>query len=196
MNEGSSSSSAGEVYSSQALFNACDVAVDIESAATYGQYGPRFQTFNQYNQNVDLCEFSQGKPIVIALSAEWCSPCIDIAREVSTGGGATWFPNELMVAIDRGDVVFVDLITAVNKGPVDQIALQSWHQKHPHDKVILLADSNEKLINHIGKGSFPDFVLLDSNYRWQMIRTGGTDMFELLDILNENIRSVGGLGED
>jgi hypothetical protein len=159
--------------------NPCDNAISSEISAQLGQYGPEYSAIDKNGNVVRLCELAGEKPILISLATESCPFCRHLAQEISSGGNSDWFPDELMGRINNDEIVFVEMILSVG-----QSALESWEREYPHDKVTLLADNTGEFNNLIGAGAVPDMLILDQQYRWQLIRTFGHSIEEILGVTN------------
>ena len=129
---------------------------------------PRFVSFDQYGEQVDLYDFAwHGKPIVIDLSAGWCGACQEMAAWLD--GQATNFPvpaglEGIPGLVSSGEVYWVTVYFQDAAGaPADAADVAAWFATFPNPKIPVLADTDEALFDWLWPGSYPNLQVLEDD---------------------------------
>ena len=156
-----------------------------------GDTFPNLIAVDQYGEFVDIYDFAlQGKIIALEFGAAWCSPCNDLALWLSTGDekitSNRWWKKEYSIIkdkVDKGEIIFITILFETErKDNMDYQAVESWHEKYPHDKIPVLADEYKDIHQWMKPTGYPCVNLLDENMKF--INFTGRGLTESFDILS------------
>lgn len=137
-----------------------------------GSVVPRFKGFDQFGEEFDLYDLSiQGKPILLEVGSSTAQSSQDFSAWRShQNDNATrqkWWKNKFSGVrdlIDNEEVLWVHIIHLdENKNSATIETVSSWHERYPHDNIIILADPEAKMKTWIRPTGLPCMVLLDEN---------------------------------
>ena len=154
---------------------------------------PEFILKDQFGEEVNIYDFAgQGKLIIVEFSTSWCKPCRDLADWMSNGNpGVTssrmWKKeyNFIKDLVKQDAVYFINIIMQDDyKTPASLETLEDWFQMYPDDHVLLLADSNEDVLNWVRPTGYPTIILLNDKMETIMFSVRGWhDTFNYLSSL-------------
>lgn len=139
---------------------------DIDTATRRrGEPIPRLVLVDQFGEEVDLYDFynTEGKYIILDLSAMWCPPCQSLAVWMAGDDptGDEYYPG-VREAVERGDLYWVTVLGENVEGQPPSVSdLQVWERDYPNDRIPVLADNDSRdftwfFIN----GGWPSLYLL------------------------------------
>jgi thiol-disulfide isomerase/thioredoxin len=135
-----------------------------------GKIIPRFVGPDQFGDDVELYDFGgQGKLIIVDMSASWCYYCKEMAKWLDYDTNNYYDQNNfgheaIREAVSDGTVTWVTIMGQNNNyGLPTKNTVKSWYKKHPHEKIPVLADLDNDLVNWWGIPGWPAFLLLDEN---------------------------------
>ena len=146
-----------------------------------GSIMPRYRAVDQYGDMVDLYDLAgRGKKIVIDVGTWFCKPCKGMAQYFATGDPmamddyAWWQPAYLPVLdmINQEEIYWVTVLFSRGQ-PVTQDDATRWHDAFPNDKIIVLADTENKLEEFLQVVAMPHVDVLDENMVFEVYEVRG-----------------------
>ena len=141
---------------------------------TTGDYFPDFKGIDQFDEIVDIYDFSnQNKYILIEMAAEWCSPCHVLSNWITFKDEEIythkWWKEEYNIIHDLIHNNEIFFITVMYENEFKENAtyqtVSEWYQNYPDDKIPILADSNKYLHTWLKPAGIPAIILLDQNMK-------------------------------
>jgi hypothetical protein len=137
------------------------------SSSCVGEKLARFKIVDQFGDMVDIYDFyGSGKPILLAISAQWVPPGNGLASWLSGMGDEYGFGEEwpnLKTHIDNGDIRWMTVLQSKEHpdDPADASTAAEWYADYP------LADSpifaSEEVGDHYVRGGWPTVYALDDS---------------------------------
>jgi thiol-disulfide isomerase/thioredoxin len=141
------------------------------STAGLGTMLPRYKAVDQYGDEVDIYDFfGQGKPVVLDIATWFCEPCKSLAEFLSTGDASVmdqwgwWNPDFAVVRemIENREVYWITIL--YSKGtPVVHEDVALWDETWPNENIVILADTDLVLQEHMEIEAIPRIDTLDEN---------------------------------
>jgi thiol-disulfide isomerase/thioredoxin len=135
-----------------------------------GKIIPRFVGPDQFGDDIELYDFgNQGKLTILDMSASWCYYCKEMAKWLEYDTNNYYDQNNfgyeaIRESIADGTVQWVTVLGQNNNsGLPTKNTVKSWYNKYPHEKIPVLADLDNSLVNWWGIAGWPSFILLDEN---------------------------------
>ena len=166
----------------------CDTPDPGWVSPVVGAEPKHFDAINHDNTPFNLCDF-KGERIVLDVSATWCGPCIMWA-EVTSGAVDLTDPAlgvdpeslefflTLQAAIDDGSIRWMTYLA--DPGTVEAAA--SWAQAYEHSEIpVFVAAPGEaaQLDGLFVSGAWPNFYLINEDFKWESTSAWPTDLSEL-----------------
>lgn len=115
-----------------------------------GQTPPDMCMLDQHGDMVSMWQF-YGQVVVLDVSAEWCAPCQELAKEV----------DEVWHTYKDRDVIYLTILTEDNSSEVpDQSVLEHWATQFSVSAPVL-ADSEEYRNDLVPNGAYPRLYILN-----------------------------------
>jgi len=169
------------IYTGGWPYNANKDSIDdpgFDGKNKIGRTIPRFVGPDQFGDDVELWDFGgQGKLTIVDMSAVWCYYCHEMAKwlEYDTSG---YFDNitdqngnpvdfgyeAIREGVETGEVQWITILGQNNSGnaPKKKVA-ESWYETYSHEKVPVIADVDQELVDWWGVKGWPSFILLDED---------------------------------
>ena len=158
-----------------------------DSKDKVGNMVPRFVSYDYNEDDFELYDFAgHGKPVIIDISAEWCSYCQELAKFM--GGQNSYFDDyeasypELGAVRDgiaNGDLYWIEIIDQNESGTtVDAKDLQQWEKKYGIPGAPVVADEDQLWLNWTDLVGYPTLLVVDENM--EIISYSKRDYFEAL----------------
>ena len=135
-----------------------------------GKIIPRFVAPDQFGDSIELYDFAgQGKLTIVDMSASWCYYCVEMAKWLEYDTNNYFDDNNLgyesvREAVEAGTVQWVTVLAQNDNGqPATTNTAKKWANSFPHEKVAVLADVDQDLVNWWAPAGFPAFILIDEN---------------------------------
>jgi hypothetical protein len=161
-------------------------------AATPNKALARFVGTDQCGDQLDMFDFSgHDKPVVIDISALWCSWCHELALLIE--GKPSQLDGELasygidkerlVSAVANHEIYWVTVISQDLQGrPAKVEHVGDWHELHPNNDVALLLDRANIALEYVGGPGLPAVIWTSSEMVCQ--GDGGGDYLQVLaDVL-------------
>ena len=135
---------------------------------------PRLKAFDQHGELFDLYDLAyQDKPIIIEISTPWPRSSNSLAAWRSYINenirNEKWWRDKFDIArdiLDNDGVYWVQIMHLnENKNPIEAKDINSWVEKYPHDKIIVLSDPEANMKQWIRPTGYPCLILLEENMR-------------------------------
>ncbi len=141
-----------------------------EGRAKEGNMVPRHVGYDQYGDTFDLYDMAgHGKPIIIDISAEWCSYCQELAKYM--GSQESYFDQyersypELKVvreAIENGDLIWVEYLDQNQSGAtISEKDLEQWEKNYGMPNTPVVADEEMLWLGWTKLRGYPTLILAD-----------------------------------
>jgi thiol-disulfide isomerase/thioredoxin len=156
---------------------------------------PYFSFLDQWGDMLSIYDLAdQGKPVMIDVSAMWCSPCQNMAKWLAgqNDSFSSEFPH-VQEAVENGDfywvTVLADDLSQNGEYTVDGDEVVQWYEAFEDPNIPVLADDpdeNYALNNILQQGAFPSMVLFDDTLTVQSVPTSANfylPLYELEDQL-------------
>jgi thiol-disulfide isomerase/thioredoxin len=128
-----------------------------------------YELMDQNGEMVNLYDFAgHGAPILIDISAIWCSPCNGLASWLSGGNDSYDFNSywgNVPGMIENGDVYWITVLGQNDNGESPTLAdLEGWYNDYPDPHIPILADdASQTFNNNYVMGGWPTLILFDEN---------------------------------
>ena len=148
----------------------------------------RFIAVDQHSEQVDLYDLAAGGvPIVLDMSATWCSPCNGLAAWLEEGNEQldADFPG-VRRAVRRGDIRWVTLMLQdIDRTPADAATVRDWDEVYPHRMIPVLADGEGLLVEQLDVTGLPTLRLFEPDLT--LARGSGGQYWEVLDTISSRL---------
>jgi thiol-disulfide isomerase/thioredoxin len=166
--------------------------------AGVGDRMARFTGVDQFGEVVDLYDLAgHGKPVLLDLSAPWCTPCQGVARWLS--GGVDLYDLEptysaTREAIEAGQILMVTVLetNASGDGAATEEDSAAWAEDFPHQRVPVLADPvRNTLMPYLQQAGYPNFhaIASDMTIEYRNDATSGGLDFAAFGVVHDLLES-------
>ena len=162
---------------------------------TVGAQIPRLKAIDQFGDEFDLYDLAnQGKPILLEIGngsasackyfSAWRSHVSDDAKQQK------WWKSKFEKVrdlIDNEEIYWVHVMhTGEDKNPATSETVRLWHERYPHDNIIILADPDKKMKTWVRPTGMPCMLLIDEDMILQVHALRGIEdaldgVYEVLD---------------
>lgn len=160
-----------------------------------GSIVPEFKGIDQYGAEFSLYDIAQkGKPILIELCSSLGNACQDFSAWKSHQNNSAetkkWWKEKftrIRKLLDNNDIYWATIIhTDENKNPATSHTVRKWHNRYPHQNIIVLADPQSTMKKWIRPTGFPCLILVDEDMVLQAhalrgIETAIDELYLMLD---------------
>ncbi|MBM4390351.1 MAG: hypothetical protein FJ090_04445 [Deltaproteobacteria bacterium] len=141
-----------------------------DGRAKEGSVVPRHVGYDQFGDTFDLYDMAgHGKPVIIDISAEWCSYCQELAKYM--GSQESYFDQyersypELKVvrkAIENGDLIWVEYLDQNQSGgTITEKDLEQWEKHYAMPNTPVVADEDMLWLDWTKLRGYPALMLVD-----------------------------------
>ena len=170
---------------------------DRYCAIQEGDTFPHFKAIDQFNEIVDIYDFSntEGKYILLEMGATWCAPCNSLAdwitwdeQEIKTRPFWKEEYNQIKDLIKNGDIYFITILYEDefhNDATYD--TAYEWYATFPDDLIPVLVDEDKLLHSIIRPTGIPAITLLSPQMEILVVSSRGfnNSFDKLLGIINK-----------
>ncbi len=148
---------------------------DVPAVAAEGELFKRFKAVDQFGQEVDLWDYknTEGKYIILDVSAEWCGPCNAMAEWLDGGPDAMGLDSDfasIREAVDSGDVYWITILGEDSGGrPANAATIGRWYDEYPHPEVLIVPDDAYEMVEWSELGYWPWLMVInpDMTVAWK-----------------------------
>ncbi len=148
-----------------------DAGTDTKVRPAIGVKLPRLVGVDQFGEQVEIYDFAyHGKPILLDLSTEWCSPCKAIARWLEESDDSIladypWWNSDwtgIPELVANGDVYWLTVLYEDSAGldAYPRVASR-WYDDYPLPYIPVLADTEDRMNRWLRNTGIPTGNLLD-----------------------------------
>ena len=166
---------------------------DWSGKAKEGAAFPHFVSYDQYGDTFDSYDFAfQGVPVIVDISAEWCSYCQELAKFMADKRSyfddyTSSYPalEGVREGLKNGTVLWIEVLDQNDQGGlIEQGDLEQWEKKYPNEKVPVVADEEQNFLAWTKLAGYPTLLVLNEDFTVGSYNKN--DYFEALAWADEN----------